>query len=365
MRHCKASSPQILENNLSTTSLSGAEDPTAASRKRDHIELAFKSQVGRAAIDRRFFYEPLLSAHPVPGSLPPVWVGGKKMWAPLWISSMTGGTEKALTINHNLARACGEFGLGMGLGSCRPLLYSDERLGDFAVRSLLGPGQPLYANLGIAQLEELIDRGELTRLTDMLGKLEADGLIIHVNPLQEWMQPEGDRFRRPPIDTIEQVIAFLGNTPVIVKEVGQGMGYSSLRTLLQLPLAALDFGAAGDTNFAQLELNRSQERDQHPHAPVALVGHDAEDMTRMTQALIAELGEAVRCEAIIVSGGVHDFLDGYYYTRQLSLPAVYGQASAFLRHAQADYAQLQAFVISQISGLELAYAYLKVRPSGQ
>ena len=179
------------------------------------------------------------------------------------------------------------------------------------------------------------------------------------------MQPEGDRFRRSPLDTIEQVIAFLGSTPVIVKEVGQGMGYNSLRALLQLPLAALDFGAAGGTNFAQLELNRSQARDQHPHASVALVGHDAEDMTRMTQALIAELGEAIRCEAIIVSGGVHDFLDGYYYTRQLSLPAVYGQASAFLRHAQADYAQLQAFVISQISGLELAYAYLKVRPSGQ
>lgn len=354
-----------MENTFSTSSLSSTEDPTAAARKRDHIELAFKSQVGRAAIDRRFYYEPLLSAHPAPGSLPPVSIGGKTMRAPLWISSMTGGTEKALAINHNLARACGEFGLGMGLGSCRPLLYNDERLGDFAVRSLLGPDQPLYANLGIAQLEELIDSGELRRLSDMLGKLAADGLIIHVNPLQEWMQPEGDRFRRPPLDTIEQVMAFLGDTPVIVKEVGQGMGFSSLRALLQLPLAALDFGAAGGTNFARLELNRSPEGDQHPHTSVALVGHDADDMTRMTQSLIADLGEAVRCKAIIVSGGVHDFLDGYYYTQQLSLPAVYGQASAFLRHAQGDYAQLQAFVISQISGLELAYAYLKVRPSGQ
>lgn len=337
------------------------QDPTAASRKRDHIEMAFRSQVESGELDRRFYYEPLLAAHPAPGSLSPTLLAGKKLRAPLWVSSMTGGTEMAMTINQNLARACGEFGLGMGLGSCRPLLYSDERLADFDVRHLMGDEVPLFANLGIAQLEDLIDHSELYRINDLLDKLSADGLIIHVNPMQEWLQPEGDRFRRPPLDTIERVLAQMGSRPLIVKEVGQGMGYASLKALLQLPLAALDFAAGGGTNFAKLELLRADVLYQHTYNPLALIGHDAADMTAMTNALIDELGDRRRCEAIIVSGGIRHFLDGYYHIQTLKMPAIYGQASGFLRYAQADYPPLQHYVAAQISGLELAQAYLHIR----
>ena len=118
---------------------SSTEDPTGESRKEDHIELAFRSQVEAMEIDRRFDYEPLLAAHPLPGSLPAVSFAGKEMKAPLWVSSMTGGTEKAYTINQNLAQACAEFGLGMGLGSCRPLLYGQERLKDCELWVTLEP----------------------------------------------------------------------------------------------------------------------------------------------------------------------------------------------------------------------------------
>ena len=90
----------------------------------------------------------------------------------------------------------------MGLGSCRSLLTSDEHLADFAVRPLLGPDLPLYANLGIAQLEVLIKQGDLHLIDSLIQRLDADGLIIHVNPLQEWFQPEGDRFEQPPLRTI-------------------------------------------------------------------------------------------------------------------------------------------------------------------
>ena len=108
------------------TGLSAEEDPTGAERKKDHIELAFRSQIDKQDLDSRFYYEPLLSGHPERGSLPGFEFLGKSLKAPLWVSSMTGGTEMAKTINQNLARACKDFGIGMGLGSCRSILFSDD-----------------------------------------------------------------------------------------------------------------------------------------------------------------------------------------------------------------------------------------------
>lgn len=340
----------------------GEDDPTAAARKRDHIELAFRSKVEEAQLDRRFHYEPLLAAHPEPRSLPPFPFLGKTLRVPLWVSSMTGGTDWARTINTNLARACREFGMGMGLGSCRSLLYSNDTLSDFDVRLLIGEEQPLYANLGIAQLEQLIEHGELERITGLVAKLRADGLIIHVNPLQEWLQPEGDRFKQPPLETIVQVLEALPSLSVIVKEVGQGMGPQSLRALLKLPLAAIDFAAGGGVNFALLELLRSDPALLEAYQPLAQVGHSAEEMADMCNQLLDELGPERQCGQLIISGGIRDFLDGYYLTRKVKLPAVYGKASGFLRHARGDYEELRRYVDTQVRGLEIANAYLVVKP---
>ena len=102
-------------------------------RKKDHIDLAFKSSIAKQ--DSRFYYEPLFDGHPLE-DLSEISFVGKKMRAPIWISSMTGGTKEAATINKNLARACGQFGLGMGLGSCRIILEDDEFLADFQLRKL-------------------------------------------------------------------------------------------------------------------------------------------------------------------------------------------------------------------------------------
>lgn len=267
----------------------------------------------------------------------------------------------ARTINHNLARACRDFGLGMGLGSCRSLLFSDETLGDFAVRPILGPDQPLYANLGIAQIEYLIEKKALHKIDALLEKLDADGLIIHVNPMQEWLQPEGDRINRPPLESIGVVLDHLGKTPVMVKEVGQGMGKESLRALFQLPLAAVDFAANGGTNFAKLELLRGAEEKRQLFGSLALVGHSAEEMVDMTNQLEQELGDRMICRQVIISGGISDFLDGYYLVKKSKLPAIYGQASGFLRYAQRDYTDLMNYTGSVIRGLELAQAFLKIK----
>ena len=336
------------------------DDPTAASRKQDHIELAFRSQVGQMEIDQRFYYEPLLSPHPASGSFPPFSFLGKKLRAPIWVSSMTGGTAWARTINHNLAQACRDFGMGMGLGSCRSLLFSDEMLGDFDVRKIMGDELPLYANLGIAQVEQLIEKNKLDRLRSLVEKLRADGLIIHVNPLQEWMQPEGDRFEKAPIETIEAVLEKT-DIPLIVKEVGQGMGRGSLKALFQLPLQAVDFAASGGTNFTKLELLRSSEMQRELFAQLTQVGHSAEEMVLMANELKTELGDKVKCRQVIVSGGVRNFLDGYYFIKKLNLPCVYGQASAFLKHARGNYKELHDYVASQVQGLEMASAFLRVK----
>jgi isopentenyl-diphosphate delta-isomerase len=324
-------------------------------RKKDHILLAVESQTQQP--DHRFTYEPLFGIHPTGQGLPPLPFLGKEMKAPIWISSMTGGTAMAKTINENLARACAEFGLGMGLGSCRPLLESQERFADFNLRPILGADRPFYANLGVAQVAHLAKTGALQKITDLVGALQADGLIFHINPLQEWLQPEGDAFTEPVTDTLEKLLAY-AQFPVIVKEVGQGMGPRSLAHLLQLPLAAIDFGAFGGTNFSKLEWLRAQANEKFHQEPFVHIGHTAAEMLGFVKDALEEFAGLAKVPNLIISGGVKNFLDGFAYIQQSPLPAVYGQASAFLEHAKGDYAPLARFVKSQVEGLEMAYRFI-------
>ena len=273
---------------------------------------------------------------------------------------MTGGTEMAKTINTNLAKACGEYGMGMGLGSCRSLLESDKRIHDFDMRPLLND-QPLYANLGIAQIGELLASRKESLILELVKKLQADGLIIHVNPLQEWLQPEGDIYFESPLDMIKRIIDLDGNLKIIVKEVGQGMGPKSLKALYELPIQAIDFAAGGGTNFSKLELHRASEDQKEKYAGLAQVGHSASEMVEMVNGLRDLHGDNFLCCETIISGGVTDYLDGYYLTQKLNGAAIYGQASGFLKHAMGNYESLQQHIESQIKGLKMAHQFLSVR----
>lgn len=326
-------------------------------RKKDHIELAFNSRTLEA--DPRFYYEPLFSGHPTQTDWPLVFLN-KQLRAPLWVSSMTGGTAEAANINKNLARACAEFGMGMGLGSCRPLLDSSQAFEDFNLRPILGQELPFYANLGIAQLEELIDRGAFATIRELIQSLQADGLIIHVNPLQEWMQAGGDAFTRAPLETIKQVL-HAADFPIIVKEVGQGIGPAGVEALLQLPLAALDFGAFGGTNFALLEYLRQQGKEKNLHESFTKVGHSAAEMLGFAHEICHRHKGQLACHQLIISGGISDYLSGYWLLSQSPMPAVYGMASGFLAHARGEYAELQKFVKAQLEGLAMARAVLRPR----
>jgi len=334
------------------------EDKTAAIRKEDHIDLAFKSSMSDLASDKRFFYEPVLAPHADEHGKMTRMLADKAMDFPIMVSSMTGGTERAKTINHNLARAVGEFKLAMGLGSCRQLLYEDKRIHEFDVRPFMGD-QPLWINLGVAQIEELQDCGETGRVEELRKKLDADGLIIHVNPLQEWMQPEGDRLKRSGLEIISTFLQD-AHYPIIVKEVGQGFGKSSIEALLKLPLEALDLAGYGGTNFSKLELLRSDPVRYDSFKDVFRIGHDCEDMLEIISDYFETCSNEITCRKLIFSGGIKSFLDGYYFIRKSPLPAIYAQASAFLKYAE-DYDQLKRFLILQTEGLKMAQSFLRIR----
>ncbi len=326
-------------------------------RKKDHIELAFRSRTNSVEADNRFDYEPALGNHrPVPINH---CFFGKTMTLPIWISSMTGGSPLSHQINHSLAEVCNEYGMGMGLGSCRILLDSDKYMPDFDVRAVIGK-QPLLANLGISQLEQLMDQKNTGKIDDLMERLDADGLIIHLNPLQEAFQPEGNQLSRSPIDILDE---YLQCSPhkLVVKEVGQGMGPRSLRRLLQMPLEAIEFGALGGTNFTMVELHRHNGISTQHFLPFSKVGHTAEQMTRMVNQQKHELGDAIQVHSLIISGGITNVLDGYYLTEISEMPAIFGMGSAFLKEAMDGSASLHNFVAGLAKGWQLAHQFLKVR----
>jgi isopentenyl-diphosphate delta-isomerase len=339
------------------------KDSMQETRKRDHIELTQKAQTERAEVDSRFYYEPMQSAHPNSQTDLSTNFLGKKMSAPFWISSMTGGVGEARHINQNLARVCREFSLGMGLGSCRALLESDKYFEDFNLRPILGSELPFYANLGIAQLETLIANGETNKIFDLINRLDTDGLIIHVNPLQEWFQPEGDKFLHSPIETVAKLCAaFEGsNKKIIVKEVGQGMGPKSLKALLDLPIHAIELASFGGTNFSKLELLRSKGVSVKEIEALSKVGHTSLEMIGILNNLLKANPKYIE-KQIIISGGIENFLDGFYLQEQLNFSSIIGQAKNFLSRSE-NYEELHAFTQAQIEGLKMARAFLTVKNS--
>jgi isopentenyl-diphosphate delta-isomerase len=178
--------------------------------------------------------------------------------------------------------------------------------------------------------------------------------------MQEWFQPEGNRLKQAPIETIRQLLDLL-DIKLIVKEVGQGFGPESLRQLMQLPLEAIEFGAYGGTNFSKLEMLRNDPQQLEASLPFAFVGQSAEQMVNSINQILKE-NPTPTCRQLIISGGIQNALDGYYLTSKSELPAIFGMASSVLKHAAESYESLQLFMQMQIQMLSLAKAYLKINP---
>ena len=327
----------------------------AERRKEEHIDLALHSQIAKSQIDKRFYYEPVINTMPTKNNEIALHFLNSNMSAPIWISSMTGGTERARKINRNLAKACNEFKLGMGLGSCRQLLESDKYLSDFNLRNIIGV-QPLFANLGIAQVIEIVKKGEFDKILILIEKLRADGLIIHINPIQEWLQPEGDLIELNPLECIKTLISEI-SINIIVKEVGQGFGPKSLEALLKIDIVGIELAGFGGTNFSQVETHRNIDSIHHE---LIFVGHTAEEMITFLNTH-AERNTSFLTKQIIISGGIKDYLTGYYMNELCDFPSVYGQASTFLKYAEQGYRVLAKYVEEQIRGYQFASKYLTIR----
>ena len=328
-------------------------------RKKDHIELALQARVSASEKDERFIYEPALSGHPAEDLVPFKFLG-KTMKVPMWASSMTGGTEKAGVINKRLAKACKKYGMGMGLGSCRQILFDRSHWADFDLRDIIGDDLPFYANIGVAQVEELLEKDNIDPLIKLVQDLRTDGLIVHINPFQELFQPEGDRYKNPPVQTIKQLLKEV-KFPVIVKEVGQGMGPESIKELMRLKLAAIEFGALGGTNFSKLELLRNPDLESH-YKGFPLMGHTAEEMIKYVNTALSNYKHY--CKEVIISGGVSDFLEGYYLNSICQANSVYGHAYTLLKYAEESYEALDEFLAIQVKGYRMAESFLVLKELG-
>ncbi|MBN1669203.1 MAG: type 2 isopentenyl-diphosphate Delta-isomerase [Anaerolineales bacterium] len=233
--------------------------PTS-SRKADHIRINLEENVSSGlttGLERYRFNHvalPELNLNEIDLSQT---LFGKRLQAPILISSMTGGTEEAGAINRTLAQAAQEAGIAMGLGSQRAAIEDPGLVPTFQVRQV-APDILLFANLGAVQLNYGYELSQCQRAVDMI---EADALILHLNALQEAVQPEGDTRFAGLLDKIEALSKSLP-VPVIAKEVGWGISELTARQLINAGVAAIDVAGAGGTSWSQVEMYRAETESQ-------------------------------------------------------------------------------------------------------
>ncbi len=222
---------------------------------------------------------------------------GKRLQAPLLISSMTGGFELARKVNRNLAQAAQQLGVGMGVGSQRVALEERSVAGSFQVRDL-APDILLLGNLGAVQLNYGYGIAECREAVEMIG---ADGLILHLNVLQEAVQPEGNRNFKGLAAKIAAVCRQL-EVPVVAKEVGGGISADVALRLKQAGVKAIDVAGHGGTSWYAVEAKRAARRGQP-------VDHTFSDWGIRTEDSLVQVRQATPDLEIIASGGIRSGLD--------------------------------------------------------
>lgn len=245
---------------------------------------------------------------------------GKFLGAPILISSMTGGTDFAKTINYRLAEVAQKYNLAMGVGSQRVAVEKPEVADTFAVRSI-APDILLFANLGAVQLNYTYGIEQCLQAVDILA---ADALILHINPLQECIQPKGDTNFKNLLDKIHKLCSQL-TIPVIVKEVGNGISGRIAVKLVDAGVRAIDVAGAGGTSWAKVESERAENRLQRE------LGRTFADWGIPTAECIVEVRRSLPHIPLIASGGLRNGLDA---AKTIALGAdLAGLALPFLKAA--------------------------------
>lgn len=246
---------------------------------------------------------------------------GKQINAPFLVSSMTGGPQRAEAINRHLAEACQALRLPLAIGSQRIAIENGDRAGLGRELRRLAPDVPILANFGAAQLNLGFGVAEAERAVEMIG---ADALIIHLNPLQEAVQPEGNRDWRGLLGRIEALAGAL-SVPIVVKEVGAGIGGALARRLVDAGVRIVDVAGAGGTSWALVEAERAQTAAQ------SAIARGFADWGIPTARAIADVRAECPDAVIIGSGGVRDGIDA---AKAIRLGAdLVGQAAGVLQAA--------------------------------
>jgi isopentenyl-diphosphate Delta-isomerase len=264
---------------------------------------------------------------------------GKTLNAPLLISSMTGGTEQAKMINSRLAVAAQNHGLAMGVGSQRIAVENPNLAHTFAMRSL-APKAMLFANLGAVQLNYTYGLTQCLRVVDIL---EADALILHLNPLQECIQPQGDTNFKGLLAKIEQLCKEI-DVPVIAKEVGNGISLDMATKLIEAGIDVIDVAGAGGTSWAKVESERAETNLQRR------LGKTFADWGISTADCIIQIREQYRELPLIASGGLRD---GMEVAKAIALGAdLAGLAFPFLQAASESEAAIDELIELLIAELK-------------
>ncbi len=246
---------------------------------------------------------------------------GIPLRAPLLISSMTGGAERSAAINCHLAEAAQALGIAMGVGSQRVGLRSGNDQGLTRELRRLAPNIPLLGNIGAAQLLEP-DGLDLARRA--VDTLQADALIIHLNPLQEAVQAEGDRKWSGVLEAIRRTVETLG-VPVVVKEVGAGLSAPVAAALVQAGVRVIDVAGLGGTSWAVVEAQRAATPADREVA-MAFAHWGIPTATSLQQ-----VRQALPNTTLIASGGMRNGVDA---AKAIRLGAdLVGQAAGVLRDA--------------------------------
>jgi len=298
------------------------KDPNIENRKKDHLRIVGGEAAGYREVTNGFeqyrFIHNALPEQNLAQVDTSVTFMGKRLSVPLMIVPMSGGEAEGEQLNRDLALAAQEEHIALGLGSLRPALENPACLATYAIARQLAPDVPIIANLGASQLKAVIRKESFFQ---MLSDIGADALSIHLNPLQEALQPEGETDFRNISETIE-ILKEITPLPVIVKEVGFGLSFDVIHRLKKIGVEWIDIAGAGGTSWARVEENRIDDPIEKELARQFF------EWGIPTAKALSDAVKVKNCR-IIASGGLEEGLD---FAKAIALGAsMTGAAAAFLR----------------------------------
>jgi isopentenyl-diphosphate delta-isomerase len=264
---------------------------------------------------------------------------GKKLSQPLIISSMTGGTAHAATINTNLAIAAEASNVALGVGSQRIAIEKEEVVKTFKLARENAPNAIIFANVGAIQLNNGLNIKDFKKAIDMI---EADGLYLHINPLQEALQPGGDTNYSGLINKIGMLVNSIG-VPVFIKEVGHGIDEETAKKLFDLGVAGIDVAGVGGTSYGWIEAKRADNNDYASWF---------KDVGVPTDFAIIGAAKHKKNRLVVASGGLRDPVSA---VKARALGAdFYAMATPLLEYALKDPIETTMYIENFRQGVQIA-----------